>query len=206
MSLDVLGGVLAVISQSDLQAALDRHVFQPLNIKDIRFVVADTDRLTTQYGDGLQSAPPVRMSDPHTVERADGFSMTVSPGRILNADAPQSGGGGLSGTADEVMKVLDSYLTGTLLRPDTVSLALSNQSGDIPRIPGEAFCFIGAVTTDPVAAKVAWPAGTVAWGGGWGHNWFIDPVNRLTVLTCTNTMFEGLGGKIRSDVVKAVYA
>jgi hypothetical protein len=31
-------------------------------------------------------------------------------------------------------------------------------------------------------------------------------VNRLTVLTCTNTMFEGLGGKIRSDVIEAVYA
>lgn len=205
MSLDVLGGVLATIHSSALQAALERHVFAPLGIEDMRFTVAAPARLTTQYGDGPQGSPPVRMSDPHTVHRADGFSMTVSPSRILDPDAPQSGGAGLSGTADDVMAVLDSYLAGTLLKPETVSMALSNQIGDIPRMPGEAFSYIGAVTTDPVAARASWPAGTVAWGGGWGHNWFIDPVNRLTVLTCTNTMFEGLGGKIRSDVIKAVY-
>ena len=204
MSLDVLGGVLAVINGSDLQAALERHVFAPLGIRDTRFVVADTARLTTQYGDGPQGSPPVRMGDPHTVHRADGFSMTVSPGRILDPDAPQSGGAGLSGTADDVMAVLDSYQTGALLTPETIRMALSNQIGEVPRVPGEAFSFIGSLSTDPGAAKAAWPAGTVAWGGGWGHNWFLDPVNRLTVLTCTNTMFEGLGGKIRFDVISAV--
>ena len=205
MSLDVLGGVLAVINGSDLQAALERHVFAPLGIRDTRFVVADTARLTTQYGDGPQGSPPVRMGDPHTVHRADGFSMTVSPGRILDPDAPQSGGAGLSGTADDVMAVLDSYQTGALLTPETIRMALSNQIGEVPRVPGEAFSFIGSLSTDPSAAKAAWPAGTVAWGGGWGHNWFLDPVNRLTVLTCTNTMFEGLGGRIRFDVIAAVY-
>ena len=206
MSHDVLGGVLAAVNASDLQAALERHVFAPLGITDTRFVAADTARLTTHYGDGPQGSPPVRMGDPHTVHRADGFSMTVSPGRILDPDVPQSGGGGISGTADDVMAVLDSYLTGALLKPETIRMALSNQIGDLLRAPGEAFSFIGALSTDPGAAKAAWPAGTVAWGGGWGHNWFLDPVNRLSVLTCTNTMFEGLGGKIRFDVIDAVYA
>lgn len=206
MGLDVLGGVLAAIHGSDLQGALEHHVFAPLGIRDTRFVAVDPARLTTQYGDGPQGSQPVRMGDPHTVQRADGFSMTVSPGRILDPDAPQSGGAGLSGTADDVMAVLDSYQTGALLTAETIRMALSDQIGDVERVPGEAFSFIGALTTDPVAARALWPAGTVAWGGGWGHNWFLDPVNRLTVLTCTNTMFEGLGGKIRSDVIEAVYA
>jgi hypothetical protein len=47
--------------------------------------------------------------------------------------------------------------------------------------------------------------GTVDWGGAWGHNWIIDPINHLTIVTCTNVAFEGCNGPFREDIRDAVY-
>ncbi len=43
------------------------------------------------------------------------------------------------------------------------------------------------------------------WGGAWGHNWLIDPVNRLTIVICTNTAFEGCNGPFTEEIRDAVY-
>ncbi|MEO8684396.1 MAG: serine hydrolase domain-containing protein [Devosia sp.] len=205
--IDVLGGVLAAINGSNVEDALARYVTGPLAMTDAHFYVTDPARLATPYADGT---PPVRMGEPHTITGADGGSTTFSPERIFNSAAPQNGGAGMAGTADDVMKMLEVYNSKPgLLAPETVALALANQIGDLPRRPqdaGKRFSFIGAVLDDPQAANNPCPVGTVDWGGAWGHNWVIDPVNRMTMVVCTNTTFEGCNGPFRDDILRAVYA
>jgi len=205
-SLDVLGAVLAAINGSSVEDAVARYVTGPLGMADTHFHVTDPTRLATPYGDGT---PPVRMDDPHVLGDQYG-STTFSPGRIFNPAAPQSGGAGMAGTADDVLTMLEVYNGRPgLLEPGTVTMALANQIGDLPRRPkdaGKRFGFLGAVLQDPQAADNPCPAGTVDWGGAWGHNWVVDPVNRITIVVCTNTTFEGCNGRFRDDILRAVYA
>lgn len=206
-SIDVLGGVLAAINGSNLEDALGRYVTGPLGMTDTHFYVTDKTRLATPYGDG---APPVRMGEPHLVQDYQGGGTTFSPARIFNPAAAQSGGAGMAGTADDLMKMLEVYNSRPgLLAPETVALALRNQIGDLPRGAGDVgkrFSFLGAVLQDPAAANNPCPAGTVDWGGAWGHNWVIDPINRITIVVYTNTTFEGCNGPFRDDILRAVYA
>ena len=206
--IDVLGGVLAAINGSNVEDALARHVTGPLGMTDTHFYVTDPARLTVPYADGR---PPVRMGEPHGIWDDAGTTVTTfSPGRILNPAAPQNGGAGMAGTADDVMGMLEVYNGRPgLLEPGTVAQALANQIGTLPRREqdaGKRFGFIGAVLEDKQAANNPAPAGTVDWGGAWGHNWVIDPVNRMTIVVCTNTTFEGCNGPFRDDILRAVYA
>lgn len=207
-SIDVLGAVLAAINGSDVEDAVASHVTGPLGMSDAHFYVTDPARLTAAYADG---APPVRMGEPHEMRDAQGNLLgTFSPNRILNPAAPQNGGAGMAGTADDVMKLLEVYNGRPgLLEPATVAMALGNQIGALPRRPqdaGKRFGYIGAVLDDPQAAGNPSPRGTVDWGGVWGHNWIVDPLNRMTIVTCTNTTFEGCNGPFRDDILRAVYA
>jgi len=205
MGIDVLGGVIAAINGSNLEAVLAKYVCAPLGMTDTHFHVTDAKRLAVAYADGR---PPRLMGEPEKVHDGDGF-VTFSPARIFNAEAPQSGGAGMAGTADDVMTMFDAYNgANAILKPETIAAALANQIGTIPRRPGDEgkrFSLIGAVIDDAKAARSPCPAGTVDWGGAWGHNWIVDPVNRLTIVTCTNVAFEGCMGKFRDEIRDAVY-
>ena len=85
------------------------------------------------------------------------------------------------------------------MRRDQVGAAAQTQD------PGWGFGFAGAVLADPAATGTPQSAGTVSWGGVYGHTWFIDPTRELTVLTLTNTAVEGLFGRFPLDVRDAVY-
>jgi CubicO group peptidase (beta-lactamase class C family) len=205
MGIDVIGGVIAAIHGSDLEGVVAKYVTAPLGLTDTHFYVTDESRLAHPYAD---SRPPRRMGEPELVTDDQGGVVTFSPARIFNRDAPQSGGAGMAGTADELMTILETYQTGDLLKPETLAAALANQIGDLPRRASDAgkrFSLIGAVIDDPVAAESPCPMGTVDWGGAWGHNWILDPVNRLTIVVLTNTAFEGCNGAFREEVRDAVY-
>ena len=47
--------------------------------------------------------------------------------------------------------------------------------------------------------------GTLRWGGAFGHRWWVDPVAGISAVLLTNTAFEGMAGRITTDVVNAVY-
>ena len=205
MGIDVLGGVIAAINGSDLEGAVARYVTGPLGMTDSHFYVTDASRLAHPYADGR---PPRRMGEPEPVVDDQGGTVMFSPGRIFNRDAPQSGGAGMAGTADELMILLETYHSGGLLKPETIAAAFANQIGEVARRPSDAgkrFSLLGAVIDDSGAAKSPCPVGTVDWGGAWGHNWILDPLNRLTVVVLTNTAFEGCNGPFREEVRDAVY-
>lgn len=207
-SIDVLGAVLAALNGSSLEDALGKYVTGPLGMTDTHFYVTDASRLAVPYADGH---PPIRMADdPYVLIGGDGSETKFSPGRIFNPAAFQSGGGGTAGKAADIMKLLEVYNGNQgMLKPETVTEALANQIGKLPRRESDAgkrFSLIGAVIEDAKAAKTPCPVGTVDWGGAWGHNWIVDPVNGITVVVCTNTTFEGCDGPFREDIRDAVYA
>jgi CubicO group peptidase (beta-lactamase class C family) len=54
------------------------------------------------------------------------------------------------------------------------------------------------------SARSAQSAGTFGWGGVWGHTWFIDPVRRLSLVSLSNTAFEGMMGRYVRDLRNAI--
>jgi CubicO group peptidase (beta-lactamase class C family) len=148
------------------------------------------------------------MNDPERVIGADGGVTVFSPSRIHNAAAPQSGGAGMAGTAGDLMKLLEAIRAGDILKPATRASALANQIGRVgmrPTDAGKRFGFLGTIVADPATAKPRAPVGTVDWGGAWGHNWIIDPKSKISVVTYTNTAFEGCNGQFRDDIFGAIY-
>ena len=104
--------------------------------------------------------------------------------------------------------IFDDRKGGLALTPPQIA-ALANQIGTLPRRASDAgkrFSLLGAYLQDPAAAKNPCPAGTVDWGGAWGHNWVIDPINKITIVVCTNTTFEGCNGPFREEILDAIYA
>lgn len=206
-SIDVVGGILAAINGSSLEAAVKKYAAGPLGMVDWGFTPTDADRVTANYWNGElpnpSIVPPARIS----MENRQGTPWEVD--RIFRADAPQSGGGGSCGTADDVMKMLEVYNGGTFLKAESTAEAFTNQIGSLPRRAGDAgkrFTILGAMIDDPKAARSPCPVGTLDWGGAWGHNWIIDRSNRLSIAVMTNVAPEGCNGPFREDIRDAVYA
>jgi CubicO group peptidase (beta-lactamase class C family) len=206
LATDALGGLVAAVNGSTLDEAIQRYVTGPLGMIDTRFRATDPTRLASPY-DGPPE--PQLMSDPHRGKHGDGSPGPIfSPGRIFNEDAPQSGGGGMAGTADDFLKFLEALRTGgaPILGSEILNQALSNQIGDVPGLdPGRRFGWLGAVLDDPIAAESPQAKGTVSWGGVYGHTWFVDAVNGLSVVSLTNTAWEGCLGAYPREIRNAVY-
>ena len=206
-SIDVLGAIAGKLVGGKPEDAIRRYVTDPLGMMDSRFSVTDRARLAAAYGDGKNGAE--LMGDPHSVPSPWGGVTTYDPGRIFDAEAFQSGGGGMASTAVDFMRLLEMLRRGGdgVLKPETVQMALANQTPQLAQSngPGWKFSFIGAWLDDPALAGSPCARGTNRWGGIYGHNWFIDPVNGLSVLSMSNTGLEGSDGAYRDEVRNAVY-
>lgn len=207
-STDVLGVIAARLAGGTLQQAINQNVTGPLRMKDTQFGVTDPARLSAAYADSPDGA--VLMGDPHSVTAPWGETVTYDPGRIFDRKAFQSGGGGAAGTGPDFMRLLDALHGGggAILRPETVTLGLANHTPQLTQSasPGLQFSYFGAWVDDPRAAGLPVARGTNRWGGIYGHNWFFDPENRLSVVSMSNTGLEGSDGRYRDDVGNAVYA
>ena len=205
--IDVLGAIAGKLVGGRPGDAIRRYVTDPLRMTDSRFGVTDPTRLAAAYADGANG--PVLMGDPHAIPNQWGGMTTYDPGRIFDAEAFQSGGGGMAGTAGDFMSLLETLRTGggAILRPETVQAGLSNQTPQLAHAqgPGWRFGYFGTWLDDPALAESPAPRGTNRWGGIYGHNWFIDPVNGLSVLSMSNTGLEGSDGAYREEVRNAVY-
>jgi CubicO group peptidase (beta-lactamase class C family) len=177
-------------------------------MKDTDFAVRDAERLAAAYADGPEQ--PVRMGDPHTVPFTDGAGIVFAPSRVFDSGSYPSGGTGMVGTALEFLHFLETLRSGggALVKTETAAAMMRNQVGDLPvnvRGPGWGFGFGAAVLKDPEQAGSSQSAGAWGWGGVYGHSWFIDPAQRLTVVGLTNTAIEGMAGRFPTDLRNAVY-
>lgn len=203
---DVLGAVIERIHATQLAQAVEHYVTGPLGMRDTGFSPpADASRLAVPYAD--DTPVPRRMSDPDTVPQPD-RDLTFSPGRIFNPRAFHSGGGGAVGSADDMLAFFEAIRNrGTpILKHDTVALAIQNQIGDVPGLEaGMRFGFLGAVIVDPEGAGRPQPAGTIRWGGVYGHDWFVDFTSGITCVIMTNTAVEGNRGAHARNIRNAIY-
>lgn len=207
LAIDVVGAVIEAAEGATLGEAVERYVTGPLGMRDTRFGVSDPERLSLPYADAEPRPEP--MGEPHVVVNEMGERLTFSPKRIFNPRAVQSGGAGMAGTAPDFMAFLNSIRGGgaPILSPEITAQAMHNQIGTIerPGAPGEGFCLLGALITDPAVARTPLSPGSVQWGGVYGLSWFIDPVRDVAVDAFTNTAIAGVNGRFPDDVRAAVY-
>ncbi|MBM7049437.1 MULTISPECIES: serine hydrolase [Rhizobium] len=207
LAMDVLGGIIEKETGSSLDEAVAELVTGPLGLVDTVFSVRDRSRLAAPYMNG--SSQPERMGDEALVPMPEGF-IRFAPDRILDPASYQSGGAGMAGTADDVLTILETARKGgaPLLSGETVKIMMADQAGGHmqPLMPGFGFGYGWSVVTDPAAAGAPFSAGTIRWGGVYGHSWFVDREKGLTVVALTNTALEGMWGQFTLDLRDAIYA
>jgi CubicO group peptidase (beta-lactamase class C family) len=206
LSIDVLGAVMEKASRKPLPQVVTDLVTQPLGMQDTAFWAKEPARLAVPYHDAKPQ--PLRMEEPYSMPFGEGGRMTYSPSRALDPQAYPSGGAGMSGTAPDVMRLLEAIRTGgkPIMKTSTAASMMRNQIGSmVGPGPGIGFGFGGAVVVDPALAHTPQSPGTWQWGGVYGHSWFVDPARKLTVVALTNTALEGMWGKFTTDVRDAVY-
>lgn len=208
VAMDVLGAALEKAAGKSLPQIVSERVARPLGMADTGFAVTDPARLAVPYADG---APPVEMGEACTVPFFGLSGIRFAPGRAFDAGSFPSGGAGMVGTAPEFLGFLEAIRTGGggVVGAESARQMMSNQTGDLAIVthgPGWGFGFGGAVLLDPALANSAHSKGVWAWGGVYGHSWFVDPVRRLSVVVMTNTAIEGMAGPFAADVAAAVQA
>jgi CubicO group peptidase (beta-lactamase class C family) len=148
------------------------------------------------------------MTDPDAVELWNG-AVRFAPSRIFDPTSYPSGGAGMAGSALDILRFLEALRQGgaPILSRGTVALMQQNHVRPDPRTlgPGMGFGYGWSIILDPEAVRTPQSAGTLTWGGVYGHSWFIDPAAELTVLALTNTAFEGMQGQFVTDLRDAVY-
>ncbi|ACR31597.1 serine hydrolase domain-containing protein [Burkholderia glumae] len=209
LALDVLGAVIERATGTTLAQAVATLVGEPLGLRDSGFVSNQPERFATPYYGG--SPEPVRMADGVDVPMPEGQGAAVrfAPSRVFEPGAYPSGGAGMYGCADDVLRVLEAIRDGGRFLPDALAeAARRDQVGAAAetRGPGWGFGYLGAVLSDPALAQTRMAAGTLAWGGVYGHSWFVDPAWGLSVLLLTNTAYEGMSGALKIEFGEAVYA
>jgi CubicO group peptidase (beta-lactamase class C family) len=135
----------------------------------------------------------------------------MTPDRYADPASFPSAGAGMLGTAGDFARFLEAIRSGgaPILGPESVAQMLRGQIGDLVvdiRGPGWSFGYGWAVLQDPAAAATPQHAGTIGWGGVYGHSWFVDPASRLTVIGLTNTAVAGMTGAFPMAIRDAVYA
>ena len=206
VAIDVLGAVIAKVTGGTLEAAVAQYVTRPLGMADTAFHITDRARLAANYAN--TASGPVAMGDNYRHRNADGTQTLFSPCRAFNPKAFQAGGAGMVGTPADMFRFFDAVRADMpgVLKPETFALAARPQTGEVWRVPGCKFSYFSDIIVDPVAAKTPESAGTLGWGGIYGHSWFVDPARDLTVLMMSNTAPAGVDGAYVDAVRDAVYA
>ncbi len=208
LGLDVLGEIMSRAARASLPALIEDLVTTPLGMSDTGFAPRDLHRLATPYVDG---SPPRRMKDPDIVAFAPGSGIRFSPSRILDHRSFTSAGTGMVGTAIDFLTFLETLRAGggAILTADSVREMMNNQIGalriNVEATPSWGFGYGGAVLMDPAMAQVPQGVGTWKWGGVYGHHWYVDPPNGITVVALSNTAIEGMLGGFVTELTESVY-
>ncbi len=208
LGIDVAGAAIERAYDGTLAEAVQHLVGKPLGWRDTTFHATDAKRLTTVYVNDGQ-AQPHRMAGPEHVPLVPGAEgVSFDPARALDPAAYPSGGAGMVGRADELMRLLDTLRSGggDVLPARLAAEMGRDQVAPLESSPGTGFGLGFSVLRDPAAAKSPESPGTWRWGGVYGHNWFVDPARKLSVVALTNTLYEGMSGRFVNDLRDAVYA
>ena len=208
LAIDVVGALIERVQGAPLDEAVRQLVTGPLGMADTGFVARDVQRVATAYVSDVPQ--PHRLVEGETVPVFEGtVGIRYSPTRIFDAHAFHSGGGGMAGTAGDFLRLLEALRKGrgALLPSEVVDEMSRVQAGalDLPAAPGFGFGLGFSVLYDPRVAASPESEGTWRWGGAYGHSWFVDREQGLSVVAFTNTLYEGMYGRFVTDLRDAVY-
>jgi CubicO group peptidase (beta-lactamase class C family) len=200
---DVLGGVIEAVTGMSLDGAISALVSEPLQLS-AAFHWPQED-LAVPYHDGKPA--PVRMTVGVEVPQpySEGPRVRFDPERIRDATAWPSGGAGMAGRARDVLTLLEAYRTSAFLRDDLREAARTPRVGAEAQAmgPGWGFSWMGAVLIDPASTGSQLSNGSVSWGGTYGNWWGIDFARKRSVVSMTNTAYEGMSGRFAQSIAAA---
>ncbi|AVV82480.1 beta-lactamase family protein [Shewanella putrefaciens] len=208
LATDVLGALIERVYGTSLNEAIHHLVTGPLGMNDTGFVAGDPQRMATAY---VNDAPqPHQLAEGETVSPFEGtIGIKYSPARIFDAQSFPSAGAGMAGTAGDFLRLLEALRQegGGLLPKELVAEMARDQTGglELPNSPGFGFGLGFSVLRDPKLAASPESAGTWRWGGAYGHSWFVDRAQGLSVVAFTNTLYEGMCGRFVTELRDAVY-
>jgi CubicO group peptidase (beta-lactamase class C family) len=201
---DILGEIVARVAGAPLPRVVAQAVTEPLGMKETGFRVFDPSRLAVPYGDGKPE--PVRIEDGTFVPFGDG-GVFFAPSRIFDSRSYPSGGAGMAGSSSDFLRFLEALRTRHPFAPRaSIDAMVTDQIAPITSpilMAGWGYGYGASVLRDPSMADSPLHAGTIRWGGAYGHSWWIDPTAELSAVLLTNTTFEGMVGQIRTDLQRA---
>ena len=212
VSTDVLGIAVERLSGMKLGEYFAEHIFGPLGMVDTAFDVdpAKVDRLADAYAYRPGGTPKLL---------GDGFNVQVQDKARFH-----SGGGGLVGTIADyhrfcAMLVNKGELDGArIIAPKTLALMTANQlpgGADLAQVSkslfseannaGTGFGLGFAMVIDP--AKTLMPAsmGEFYWGGAYSTAFFVDPVERITMVFMTQ-LYPSSTYPVRRQLKTLIYS
>lgn len=209
LAIDVLGAVIEQVYGAPLDVAVGQLVTGPLRMADTGFIARDAQRVATAYVNGTPQ--PHLLQEGETVSPFEGaVGIPFSPARIFDPQAFPSGGAGMAGTAGDFLRLLEALRQGGggLLPSEMVAEMERDQTNgdELPDAPGFGFGLGFSVLRDRTLAASPESNGTWRWGGAYGHSWFVDRAQRLTVVAFSNTLYEGMSGRFVTNLRDAVYA
>ncbi|TCP64300.1 serine hydrolase domain-containing protein [Sphingomonas sp. PP-CE-1G-424] len=200
---DALGGVIEAVTGMTLNDAISALVCEPLQLS-AAFHWPEDD-LAVPYHDGKLA--PVRMAVGIELPQrySEGPGVRFDPGRIRDLTAWPSGGSGMAGRPRDVLTLLEAYRTGNFLDDDLREAARKPRVGEEAQAmgPGWGFSWLGAVLIDPASTASQWSSGSVSWGGTYGNWWGIDFPKKRSVISMTNTAYEGMSGMFAQSIAVA---
>ena len=214
--IDKVGRLVEIASGEPLDRYFRSRICQPLGMKDTGFEI--------------NAAQRAREANLH-VHKTDG-TLLAKPLEKPNEPHSHSGGGGIYSTAPDYLTLLQALLNGgslngvQLLKPATVALMSSNQTGDIeaghmkttsPALSNDVDFFPGVrlrwalghmMNLDPV--KDGRKAGSLTWAGLYNTYYWIDPTSNaagvimMQILPFADTRAVDLYRKFERGVYRAL--
>lgn len=204
---DVLGAVIEAAADMPLPEAMAQLVTAPLGI-EAGFRAPATADLAVSYADARPEPQrmrgPTRLAKPLQPEQTYAFL----PERIHDPSAYPSGGGGMAGTAEAALTLLETLRAGSFLGESLRAEAQHNRINQRHplRGPGWGHAWAGAIITDTDRAGIGLPRGSLTWGGIYGHSWIVDPTRNRCLVALTNTAVEGMNGAFATEITAAAAA
>ncbi|NIG17216.1 beta-lactamase family protein [Pantoea sp. Al-1710] len=208
LAMDVVGAIIEQVQQQPLPEAIRSLVTGPLGMKQTGFSLSADQSVATAY---VSDTPrPHILSEGEVVAPFEGtVGIPYSPARVYDPQAFPSGGAGMVGTVSDLMTLLEMLRSGggTLLSPEWIAEMAQDQVSEhvLPDMPGVGFGLGFSILRDPLLAGSPESVGTWRWGGAYGHAWFVDPQQALSVVAFTNTLYEGMSGQFVNDLRNVVY-
>ena len=183
-STDYVALLVERISGQPLKEYLRREIFEPLEMEDTFYAVPKEkqDRVASVYS-------PTGMDQTIELSRTKTYSEKPYFG-----ENNFGGTAGLFSTISDYWRFSQMLLNGgqlddeRLLSPKTVSLMISNHSGNgivYNRGPGYSFGLGFAILSDAGKSRDHLTPGSFTWGGAWGTVFWVDPVEEMIGIMMT---------------------